>query len=61
MVTNILVDRFGDIVDFGSSLIGPNLNLVVIRGYAPLDALRPLSLLPTFTTKSRTRKVHSGT
>lgn len=40
---NYIQQRFGEVVDLGACLVGKNLNLVVLRGHARLDALAAIS------------------
>ena len=40
---NPLISRYTKIVDLGPCVVGRNLNLIVIRGYAPLNVLADLS------------------
>jgi DGQHR domain-containing protein len=43
MTTNQIVERHGDTIDLGPCLAGKNLNLLVLRGFAPLDQLAEIS------------------
>jgi len=38
-----IVARYGDSIDLGGCLVGKNLNLLVLRGFAPLDVLAEIS------------------
>ena len=42
-MTNPLTSVFGSSIDFGNCIVGKNLNLVVVRGFARLDALAAIS------------------
>lgn len=42
-MANLLVDHFGDTLDFGPCIAGRNLNLLVFRGFANLDQLAAVS------------------
>lgn len=42
-MTNPLVSHFGSTIDLGVCLAGRNLNLLAIRGYAPLETLAAIS------------------
>src|SRR5579885_675278 len=43
MAENRIVERHGDAIDLGACLAGRNLNLLVLRGFAPLDVLAEIS------------------
>src|SRR5437868_15481733 len=43
MDRNFVQARFGSEIDFGACYVGRNLNLIVLRGYAPLDRLAVVS------------------
>ena len=38
-----LVQRHGEIIDLGNTLVGRNLNMLVLRGFATLDVLAEIS------------------
>jgi DGQHR domain-containing protein len=42
-MSNPLISHFGSEIDLGTCLVGRNLNLLVIRGYAPLEVLAAIS------------------
>jgi DGQHR domain-containing protein len=38
-----IFERHGEVIDLGACLVGKNLNLLVLRGFAPLDVLAEIS------------------
>ncbi len=46
--TRFYNERFGSTIDFGACVAGPNLNLLAVRGFGPLDALSYISAPDVF-------------
>jgi hypothetical protein len=38
-----IADRYGELVDLGACVVGKNLNLMTVRGFARLDVLAAIS------------------
>ena len=43
MASNPIVERDGEMIDLGACVVGSDLNLLVLRGFAPLDVLAEIS------------------